>query len=308
MDTAIDFDFDFGGDTREQLLSKASQTAQAFSSELGDEKALGPDAAQTVASQLMEQLNQEVAQFGAQPDVYELREDHFIKGKLDVPVSFKELCQQYNFYWVRFPIILAPLDNMPFYKLDCAVEFNPGIADGHLRPKARMILPERKFQKLLELKDNIELHIGENFEFEAATPEIDLQTPAGPKVKASAGVTAKAAGNLGLIAGPFVYSVKKAQINHSGIGSEKVFWKLDGAEFFQEDEPTLIVVLQVPKEVKQVRIAAALQAYHHFNLWAASLSSVIDYFGKRLANFFRQGAPIRDEQMWDITPNISAKS
>jgi hypothetical protein len=124
------------------------------------------------------------------------------------------------------------------------------------------------------------------------------------EARLQAGVDAKLAGEIGVIAGPFRYSLKKAQLDHSPVGTEKVFWTLDGAEFFQDDDPTLIVVLQIPKAVEQVKIAAALQASHRFNLFVASLGAHIKYFSEQLANFFRKGAPAQDTHVWDITPNL----
>jgi hypothetical protein len=79
---------------------------------------------------------------------------------------------------------------------------------------------------------------------------------------------------------------------------------LAGAEFFQEDDRTFIVVLQVPKSVNEVKIAAALQAYHKPNVAAMGLGESIRYFGSRLATFFRKGAPATDTKLWDITPSL----
>lgn len=87
-------------------------------------------------------------------------------------------------------------------------------------------------------------------------------------------------------------------------GTEKVFWRMSEERFFQEDDPTFIVVMQVPREVKEVKIAAAMQAYHSFNLWAADLSAVMGYLRERVATFFSKGAPIRDTKVWDLTPKL----
>jgi hypothetical protein len=149
------------------------------------------------------------------------------------------------------------------------------------------------------VNDSLEFHIGENFEFEATTPPLDAGL-----AKAEAGVDAKAAAQLGFVAGPFKHSVKKAELEHSPAGTEKVFWRMSEARFVQEDDPTFIVVMQVPREVKEVKIAAAMQAYHSFNLWAADLSAVMGFLRERVATFFSKGAPIRDTKVWDITPKL----
>lgn len=298
-----DFDFNFSGTERAALLSEADETIRSLLSELSDTKQGGASSADDAASRLLTQLNREVAELGAYPEILELKEDHFTAHGLTVPPRFKDMSQQARFYWLRLPLTLAPMENYPFTKLECAVEFNPGVNEGHLRPTAQMILPDRKFQQLLAVNDSLELRIGENFEFEATTGNVKLAAGAG-KTEAEAGVEAKAAAQLGFVAGPFVHRVKKALLEHSPTGTEKVIWRLADAQFFQEDAPTLIVVLRVPNAVQKVEISAALQAYHEFNLWAADLSAVVSYFSDRLKNFFRQGAPTRDTRVWDITPSL----
>jgi hypothetical protein len=298
----LDFEYNFGETDRAELLSSAGQTVRALTSELGAEGQT-TDSAVSSASLLLQQLNEETAELGSYPDIVKLEEEHFTKHGLAVPARFKDLSERFRFYWVRFPITLAPLENRPFNKLEYAVEFNPGVSEGHLRPRAHLILPDRKIKQLLEINNSLEVQIGENFEFEVATGKIDAQLGAA-QAKVEAGVEAKAAAKMGFVAGPFKYTVKKAELEHSPAGTEKVFWRMSEARFFETDDPTFIVVLQVPKGVEQVKIAAAMQAYHSFNMWAASLSDVISYFGEQVANFFRKGAPIPDQKVWDISHDL----
>jgi hypothetical protein len=300
--SAFDFDFDFSGVDRAELLAEASNTVRALGSELGPGTLTGESAADA-ASNLLSQLNEEVAQFSTFPGVLPLDEKNFTEHGMEVPRRFQDLIQKYKFYWLHFPITLSPLQNMPFVKLQCAVEFNPGVTEGHLRPLAHMIFPDRKFQQLLELSDSLELGIDENFEFNAGTGKLEGQAGLAT-AKGEAGVGAKAKGKLGLVIGPFKHTWKKAQIEHSPAGTEKVFWRVSGAEFFQEDTPTFIVVLQLPKAVNDVQIAAALQAYHQPNIWAMGPGEGIKYFTQRLATFFRKGAPMQDTQVWNITHSL----
>ena len=298
---SLDFDFDMAGVDRAELLAKTSQTIQALDAELGADAA----SMQASATDLFDHLNKGVARFSAFPDVIRLEEEHFTKHGLPVPLRFQELNRQNQFFWLRFPITLFAPEDMPFNKLECAVEFNPGVADGYLRPRAQMILPDRKFKQYFEANTGFELRINENFEFESGSPKLDLSA-GDAHVKGQAAADAKAAGKLGFVAGPFTYRLKKATVDHSPVGTEKVLWRLTGAEFFQEDDPTLIVVLQVPRAVKDVKIAAALQAYHQFNPWTSALGKAFRYLTKRDADFFSKGAPLRDPATWDITPAILA--
>lgn len=294
----FDFDFNFEGTDRAALLSEMS----ALYSELSGEEP-SPDAATDPASRLLVQLEQEIAEFGTYPDVLKLSETDFTNRGLTVPTRFRNLSEQYKFYWLRFPVTFHLPSNWYFNKLECAVEFNPETTDGHLRPRACMILPDRKFQKQLEFSDGIELRIGDNFEFEATSGDISIQAGQA-QTTAKASVEAKAASNLGLLAGPFTYSLKKAKVTHNDPGDSRVFWRIDGAEFFQENSPTLIVILQVPKVVEQVKIAAALQAYHHPDFWNAELGDVMRFVKEKTRTFFRKGTPLRHTKPWDITPSL----
>ena len=149
----------------------------------------------------------------------------------------------------------------------------------------------------------MEVGLDENLDFSAKSGT--LKTQAGDaQVSASAGASAKLSTGLNVLAGPFVYNVKKAKIEHSAIGLEKVFWRFDGAEFFQEKDFPLVVVLQVPRETKEVKVAAVMQAYRHFSFLSADLQDAVRELGKRFRSFFEAGLPIQDKQLWDITPRL----
>jgi hypothetical protein len=291
----LNFAFDFNAEDRSALLDEGKRTILALYSNLGPGEATrdaAAEAATEAAARLLTQLNQEVAQFSEFPEVLQLKEEHFTQHGLEVPQRFHELGEHYRFYWLYFPITLFPLENFPFAKIELAVEFNPGVAEGHLRPRAHMILPDKKFEQLLEFSNSLEVGIGEDFEFKATSGAI------------GADVEARLAGKLGLVAGPFKYTLKKALIEHSAVGAEKVFWRVVGAEFFQENDLTFIVVLQVPRSIENVSIAAALQAYHQANIGAMGLTQFIRFLRTQLANFFRVGSPVRDTQVWDITSRL----
>lgn len=290
------FDFNFEQRDRTALLHEANQVIRGLTQELGPGNRSAP-VEEAAATRLLKQLDQEVAHFGEHPDVLQLTAKDFTEHGLGVPVQFTDLQHDYSFYWMRIPLVLKALDGQPFVRLKCALEFNPG-GDAHLRPRARMILPDRKFKTLLEVNDSVELRIGENFEFEPNLPKLPIGT---------ASVNAKAAAQLGLVAGPFNYRLRRAQVDHSPAGSATVFWSLEGSEFFQENDQDLIVVLQIPREVKQVKIAAAMQAYHSFRLLSASIGELFSYLSRRLTNFFQAGAPVEHTTVWDISPNLSPR-
>ncbi|MDZ8030069.1 MAG: hypothetical protein RMY64_04850 [Nostoc sp. DedQUE08] len=298
---SLGFDFDFDGTERSQFLDELN----ALYSELGDESQ-GQTPDNNPTSRLFAQLNQEIAKFAKYPDVDKLSKSDFTDSGRTVPHKFQELSQNYKFYWIHFPITLSLPPNWYFKKLECIVEFHSEFSEAHLQPKALMILPDRKFQQQLKTNSNIEICIGENLEFEATTGQINLQAEEA-KVTTNIGANLNIKSNFGLTLEPFTYSLKTAQITHNNPGDSQVMWRIDGAEFFQDNHPTLIVVLQVPKSVQQVKIDAALQAYHHPNFWTAEIENLGDLmriFSSKARTFFEKGAPIKYSETWNITPSI----
>jgi hypothetical protein len=297
-----EFEFEFGDAARDELLNEAADMVRGLHGDLGGGAgAVDPDAA--VTQRLLELLNGDVAEFSAYPDVVQLERSHFSDRGLAVPAQFDALTQKHRFYWVRLPVTLAAPPEEPFRKLECAIELNPDEEQPHLRPRAHSILPDRRFDTKVAVDGGVDIHIGENLEFEAGLPRLSVPTPVG-SASVAASVDAKVAAQAGVVVGPFKYRVRKARVTHSPAGTERVTWRLDGAEFVSEDDPTFIIVMQVPNGVENVQIAAALQAYHGFSLAEAGLAKTIHIFTSRLANFFRAGAPCFDKRLWDVSPSL----
>ncbi|MBD2681569.1 MULTISPECIES: hypothetical protein [Nostoc] len=296
---SLDFDFDFDGTERSQFLNKLN----ALDSYLGDDSQ-GQALESNKTSSLLALLNQDGAKFAHYPDVYRLSESDFNNSGITVPKKLQELSKDYNFYWIEFPITLwTSSKDWYFTKLECVVKFYSEFSEVHLQPKARTILPDRKFQQQFQANGNIEVCIGENLEFEATTGQLNLQAGEA-QVTTNVGANAKLTSNLGLVAGPFTYSLKAAKIEHNNPGDSLVMWRIDGAEFFQENHPTLIVVLQIPNSVKEVKVDAALQAYHRPHFWAGifhKLSDSMRIFSRKERDFWEKGAPIKAQSpTWNI--------
>jgi hypothetical protein len=294
-----EFDFDFEGTDRDQLLVDAANKSDHMFRDLGPEAGAdaspAAQAAQAAAGRLLEQLRVESAELSAELEVVRLERSHFEGVGLKLPPLYDQLAKDHDFYWVRVPLILKPLEHMPFEKLKCGIEF---LSEG-VRPVAQIVLPDKKFKKLLELSDQLALAVNESFELDVAQ-RVDAAAGA---VKGQVGVSAGA--KLALDIGPFSYRLMQAEIDHSGSGSHKVFWSIAGAQHVHEQEPTLLVVIRVPKATRQVQIAAALQAYHSFRPLAATLGQLIGYVAGRLKRFFKAGAPVEAKRVWDISSRLT---
>lgn len=297
---SLGFSFNMDGMDRDTLLNDAAERLDALAGYLGD---IEEDSTPSPERKAVEELMGDVVRFAGFPVVYKITDQDFLTRHLSIPVRFRDLTRTYNFYSVYFPIALFPRHNGSFNRLEMSVKFNPDETVQHTRPKAYQILPAKKFLTQLELRGHIEVGMDGNFEFSAqgAIDQVNLGVVGG---QASAGIDAKLAAGTGAVIGPFVYRIKRAKIDHTAIGLEEVFWRLDGAEFFQEDDPPLIVIMQVPKETQAVNITAQLQVYRYFHFLGAELQEMIRELPRAIRDFFTGGMPIRRDASWDITPRL----
>jgi len=301
MTTDFNVVAEFGAE-RANLLADAIKTVRALDSELGPGES-APGAPASVAERLFRQLDQAVAEFDSTPEIYALEESYFAGQKMPVPVTFKELATRYSFYWLRIPIVLKPAESMPFVKFQCAIEFNPHAQAGESRPRAMMIFPDKKFKTYMEVNDSLQLSVGANADLEVAagTPDVGAGKN---KFSAQGSAQGKTAGHLDVTVGPFNYSWKKAVVDHSPVGTGKVFWQLDGAEFLAADGPNFVAVLQVPKGMGKVEIAAVLRAYPRFDLLTADIKLVWKHLSGRTQSLLGAGAPVEHDVIWDVTSSL----
>lgn len=246
-------------------------------------------------------LIMEEARLPSIPDVYKITDKDYLARGLPAPVRFTELSKKYDFYWIYFPVGLAPSHNWNFNRIEVRIEFNPDEPNAHLRPKAYQILPNKKFQSIISAHQHLKVDVDENFELSMKSGEIGGAV--GPaEGRMDAGLKGLVDGGFGAVLGPFEYHIKRAKIDHNAIRMEWVFWRLDGVEFTQEDSPDLVVIAQVPRETKEVTIQGKLQAYHKFNFASATFQSAVSNLPQVLREYFGKGAPLADVKMWDITP------
>jgi hypothetical protein len=299
-DSILDFSFNMQGIDRRALLLEAANRIDALRGFLGDEKS---GLSETPEAALLRSLTEDKAEFGDAPGIFPVVNDYFISQNLEVPYNFKQWSQTYNFYWLDVPLNLFPRSNWAFNKLEVAIEFNSHITNDGSRPKSYQILPDRKFRTLAKLHGHFEVHLNGNFEFSAKIA--DLKGAIGiAEAQLNAGIDSKVAAGAGLAIPPYVYSLKVAKIEHTPPGIVEVRWRLDGAEFFQENMPRLTVIFQIPKTTRELKIAAAMQAYRHFNFASAGLRDGIKELSPSMRRFFKGGMPVLATTSWSLTPML----
>jgi hypothetical protein len=298
--TSLDFSFNMEGLDRNALLTETAERLNVLSSHLGGEDSNRGD---SPLAALVKELQGDAAEFAKLPVVQKITEERFTGSNLQIGDRFRELTKSHNLYCVDFPVYLHAKRGWGFSRLEAIVEFNPENSDPLTRPKAIRILPDKQFQTQLQGGTRLEFGLDENLDFSARSGVMGARS-GDAQVSASAEAGAKASTGFHLLAGPFAYQVKKAKIDHSAVGLEKVFWRVDGTEFFQENDFPLVVVLQVPKATKEVKVAAVMQASRSFSFLSADLQDAIGELGRRIRTFFEAGTPIQDRQLWDITPHL----
>ena len=134
--------------------------------------------------------------------------------------------------------------------------------------------------------------------------QLEVELP-GLSAEAQAKVSTKGASAAGLIRGPFNYVIRRAKIISRGRGHVKGYWRLESEEYFEQEEPRLGIVLQVPKEVSQVDAVGVLKACKDFHTLTAHVRHLLPYVKERTRNFFKQGAPLSDSMQWhDVTADV----
>jgi hypothetical protein len=273
------------------MLLDAAERIERLAGHLGE-----GDVPQEPYSGLLRELSSDTAEFAAHPDVRPLPA---VSPSVEAVTAFK-LENRFSFWWLRIPLVLFPRRNWAFTRLEVRIEFSPDEPRPELRPKAFDILPNRRFDAVLKAGAHAQLSVGADGHFAVRTPDVLVPVGGGAGLAAGAGAQAQASVGTQVAFGPIDFRAVAARVDHTAPGLEKVFWRLDGSEFFQENQPELIVVLQVPHDVTSATVRGVLQAYRRFNLFPAPLQAAIRQLPEALRVFFQQGAPLADYKTYEL--------
>jgi hypothetical protein len=281
---------------RKALLIDAAGRVDALQSHLGERSDTPADDGY---GNLLRALAEDSVDFAPQPDLYPIP----IPGSSETDAAsvqrVRTLDAGYTFWWMKIPLLLFPRRNWAFTRLEVRIEFNPDENDPRNRPKAYDILPNRRFDTIMKAGTEVTVKLAADAHFSIDTG--NLQLPTGLPVSAGAGMTTDDTVGAKIDFGVGVkYNVTAARVDHTSEGLPQVFWRLDGAEFFQEPRPDLIVILQVPKAGPVVEMRGVLQAYRRFNMFPAGLQTLIRELPQALRAFFDKGAPIQARTSYNL--------
>lgn len=276
---------------RAALLRDAADRLDRLAGHLGE-----GDAETDPYGQLLRDLVTDRAEFAAHPDLRPLP----AVSPAQAAVSAFRMADRFSFWWLRIPLLLFPRRNWAFTRLEVRIEFSPHQQRAELRPKAFDILPNRRFDTVMKAGSHVLLSVGADGHFAVQVPEVGVGLPTLGTATAGVGGSARASVGAEVGYGPVQVRAVAARVDHTAEGLEKVFWRLDGAEFFQENQPELIVVIQVPRRVRTATVVGVLQAYRRFNLFPAGLQAAVRQLPEALRVFFAGGAPLDARATYDL--------
>lgn len=222
---------------RSELLSSAANELDDY----GGHLAPGDQRTTAAADWALEFDNDQAAL--AEPQVLKL---DLSKLSNDAPVRKSELLKRWHFYWVSFPLSLWTRPGRGFNRLEFKAAFNEA-DDEQTRPRTHDALPTQQFAELAKAHGSLKVGVGGHLNFAVEPPSVDLNA-AGIPVTAQAGAHADAALDMGMVLGPFEYSIRVPRVQRSNLELDTVRWRLEGSRMVQENEPGLRVVLRVPND------------------------------------------------------------
>jgi hypothetical protein len=284
---------------RQRLLAEALEVVRHADVPMGKGAPLEGSARKSEAIQLLEKLEKEHAVFSPRLDVRLLTpEDHAGKGH-QFSAELRGLLEDNAFYRVEIPITLFPLSGWAFTRLEGWVEFCPGEPDVHLRPVVHDLFPDDVWAEILSFQQSLSVGVDEDLQFRAEVEELkgrwqNLST------QAKARVCIRARAGARLVAGPFNYRFRRAEVRGRGRGGVQAFWRLDGKAHVDEEDVQLVVVLRVPRGRRApLHAVGALKAYHDFQLWTSDIfRDWAPHFSAALKSLLGFGIPVTDQRTW----------
>lgn len=291
-DQGLNFSFAVGSERHALLLDAATKLDNKDVNLSEGERALPTELGSTLRL-----LAEDRAELPDHPEVYSISTAEALADGKPAFVPIEALTDRYDFYLIRFNVGLVSRLGWQFNMLEAQIEFNVG--ETAMRPKAFTIFPRKEFEELLKLNGGMKVWINEKGELDAGVslPTLDTRHA---RLKGGASVSTGANLDLGAEIPTFDWSFRKARIEHSGTGLERVFWRIRDGKFMAGDSLSLMVIAQVPRGMKKFRITAELQAYRYFNLLDASLKDAVMRLGDQVKNLFRGDLPLYQQREWHV--------
>jgi hypothetical protein len=205
----------------------------------------------------------------------------------------------YEFYLLPAPILLFP-DRGAQYRL-LETQFAVTVESG-ARPLAiHNTFPRPIWKPVLDFGGELTLALDSHLDWGAEVEQMEL------KLAKLGGELAGRVGNKNSLASfiklrPFNYSLGRMEIEAT-YGTATAAWRLDSKRLFHsQDNMEFIMLLKIPKEVKQIRVEAAAQAEASFNWFIAQVEHVLERLPQAIQQLVTQkkAPPLQDFQTWTL--------
>ena len=291
-----EYDFDeglpFDGGQRGDFLAEAAVALDRLGMQYGPGQAHGT----TDVGDFARAFATDVADV-QKPQIYRLDARLLDRNRSDVPVESSELVRQFRFYWLSLPVSLWARPGWGFNRLEAKAQFE---AEGGATTFD--LLPDQEFTTRFSLNASIDLGVDAGMRFSAEAPVLAVGVPG--VASASAEAKADADANAKLVVGPFDYRVTAAKVKHSAVGLDHAFWRLDGAEYVDERDPGLRVVVRIPKATESMSVTVTIQARRYFSIMNARFQEAVRSLPNAIANFFTGGTPLGARGTWDLSQEM----
>lgn len=293
LNEKLDFSGSFPSVERNALIAEAAHELDLSYAHLGP----GDEPGTSEAGDIARAFAEDQASLG-RPIVHPL--DLAQLDAKNMPVTVEELTRKASFYWLEFPVSLYTPRGRAFNELKVKMQFN---RDDHgVRPTTFDVLPDQRWAERFQVNAQLSAGVTADLGFVVDAPEA-IAALAGAPVGLSAG--AEAGAKAGLLLGPFAYTLRVPEVEHTAAKNDHVIWQLKGGSFVKEQDPGLRVLLRVPNEVSVLKIAGKMEATRYFQLLQSTLKGAIKNLPERIKQFFVGGTPIYASGEWDLTSDLA---
>lgn len=278
----------------QKILASAAAEAQKWETPLGSKK-------KGEAQKAFEALANGRIEIGnPQAHMYRLDEADFAKhGVALSPEIAKNMASKsgYDFYVLRVPVMVFPARGSEYRLLEGELKFSA--VKGTKHPAIHAIFPEPFWNPVLSWGGSMDLALDGNLNFGVGVPEIKagaLDT----QLAARVGATNKLAGFIKIIS--FEHTLGRMEIE-SRFSAQRAMWRLDSKQVIRSQKHAqFVVLLQVPKDTKQIVLEAAAQAEVEFEWLIAQINHVFSRLSKTLQGRLekRDGLPLQDFKTWTL--------
>ena len=299
----LDLDFDEVAKLdRKAMLFDAAHRLDALHGHMGS----GEKLSETLEGNIVRSLAEDEGTFARTPVVRRITSEEYLGRNLPVPFDVADMLQNYRHYLLEFPFELDPAAGWAFNSLEVRVDFNKDDPAANELPRVFQIFPDPKFQELFKVDAELEVGVKANGEFAAKLAPTDVQVGQGA-FKIGADLVADAGARTGFVIGPWSYSVRRAVINHRGIGREWARWEIGNTMLHKGDDPRLMLIVQVPKDTQHLKVRGQLLAKRRFSLANYRLIEALKNLPDTFHRWFEGGTPFHSTKEWDVTERVNVK-